>query len=826
MIPAQEIVSLWRLQLPNLGLQFGVVLMSFSRLSFAFKLAEQPDLYFTLDQQNGLTVKGDVALRASCNRVFQRIAVMFAETLAHTSCEKVSACLLLREQLNEYKRKNPELSPTLVQQVDALYTLIILKAATQDSSVRLTASLARASSPTQEITTEEYADCLMTTLKNLVDTYDMPCERAKLLPKNAFSQLRPKALVYLSGRMGDKSAKLFDLEESFFKANLTWWQSKAQKLALIPDESSLRGQRLLNQKVDKPTNLDFETLVYPRNLLFIEKVALYHLISFTTAYFVAMQKVGTLLKSGLEASYEQVTPTRKAIVFHPEQTGILELGLLLQTKRACLRIVKHGVESSVEIFIQKLLAYKEQKDCDLQFYDLCIEMLTINELLYKSAVLHDEWPKFDCAGKVLSYKDPKERYFSAISYFPRKRLKFLHRSGMYLHHNFRESGATLTLHSVQEKETIAILYTKIFKEFVLRFINNDDKILYDQLATKIVECRNNSRDKTVNLYNFEQIAFENRLLRHEYVWRLTDGSSYQKICDGVERANKGVIVKVPYLAKKLSSDDQPAVLDKDFLSDIRQPPPPAVKTQKRKKPPSSSRSPSPPQPVGLVNALAKLTLVDAPSAVEVKEVAPQVLEKIKKPQKQPKLQPSIPALFYASRVTEWFCPIGSKNDPFIKYPKYSAGKFSPLEVHWIRARHSYADTVDKYLAEGIETTDAQVLKFYKAKRRIQLVGDITITSGLITQTKTGVFTYSIGKTGRIFHRWFTSKNGKEIVSPETEKGWNVLNEPQPEDVAGEIEEKLAADGSYVEVETENLVVVVDPKNSARIRIVKLLSIDK
>lgn len=799
--------------------------MNFATLSTAFKLSEQPDLFLALDSKIGLTVKRDIERKASCNEVFARVATLLADSLNSPSNHSLDACFRLREQLRQYEHTNPLIEPSITKQVHALFAVVILKAATEDKTASLTPLLTRANSQFPEMSAEEFTYCLMGALKGLADHYQTPSERNKLLPKRPFGALREKALVYLSGRMGDKSSKLFDLDTTIFSVTLAWWEAKAKQQAKTPDANSLYAESLLCRKVDKPTNKDFETLTFPRDILYTEKMTLYHVMSLCTTDLILVRRVCALLKMGLEVSYEKATPTRQAIVFHIEQTGILEIGLLLQTKKAALRIVKHGIDLSTEALIRKLLAYKEEKTSNLSFFDLCIEMLTINELLYKKANLHDEWPRFHCAGTVLTYKDPSERFFNTKSYLPRKRLKFLYTTGNYLHKCFHNSSTPLELEPLQERETISILYTKIFRDTTPSFLNADDTLLYEKLAGKIVECRNNSRQKTNIFCNYEQIAFENETLGHEYVWNLTDIGSYKTILDAIARVHKGITVKVPFLLKKIPSSGQDS--GKSFLEDLQQPAAPTKATTKRKKPPSSSRSPSPPTTGDLTSAFANMALSDSPKPPKVLPEAALPPEKppvvIKKPAKQPK---TLADLLYAPRVTDWFCPPGSKRDPFVKDPKYSAVTYSAVEKYWIRTRHSFAHAVDKYLAVGIETTDQATLKLYKAKRRIQLVGDITVTSNLITQTKTGIFTYSIGKTGRIFHRWFTPKNSKEIVSPEAKKGWDVLSEVQPEDATAEKDEMIAEDKSYVESETENLAVIVDPKNNARIRIVRLIALEK
>ena len=82
----------------------------------------------------------------------------------------------------------------------------------------------------------------------------------------------------------------------------------------------------------------------------------------------------------------------------------------------------------------------------------------------------------------------------------------------------------------------------------------------------------------------------------------------------------------------------------------------------------------------MVNALAKLTLVDAPLAVEVKEVAPQVLEKIKKPILYHKIGFIIDAIKEKYKAYEqitldgirieapdyWFCVRKSNTEPLLK----------------------------------------------------------------------------------------------------------------------------------------------------------------
>jgi hypothetical protein len=220
-----------------------------------------------------------------------------------------------------------------------------------------------------------------------------------------------------------------------------------------------------------------------------------------------------------------------------------------------------------------------------------------------------------------------------------------------------------------------------------------------------------------------------------------------------------------------------------------------IQRQKRKTPPAS-RSPSPPQP--------------APVEVLTEKVAALTVH-IPKPVQ--------PRLVYASRIWDWFSPPGSPNDPFVKDPRYNSKKYTERAEFWIRLEHNFARAVDAYLHFGSETKDPEVLRRFKAVRRIQLVTEITVDSPNFRETRRGVTTYTIGK--RLFHRWFSSLNAREILEPDLDSGWEVLDNLQIDDDGPEDRDYLVtSDNSRVICETPYWVEIEDPKNYARITIAR------
>ena len=234
-----------------------------------------------------------------------------------------------------------------------------------------------------------------------------------------------------------------------------------------------------------------------------------------------------------------------------------------------------------------------------------------------------------------------------------------------------------------------------------------------------------------------------------------------------------------------------------------------------------SRTPSPPSPVPgvsqLTKDLRKMALAEAPAAkppVAVKLVAAKSVA-------------IRPAFMLASRVKDWFARPGSVNDPFIKDPKYNTKKFSEYIMFWIRVEHNFALCLDKFIEEGKDTTDKKVLATFKAKRRIQFIAQISVNSDTINETRTGVITYAIGESGRVFHRWFTPKDRAEILNPGVEKGWEVLEslDDALDDIEGDMQDIAdIVDGSKVTSITDNLITAIDPKNkNAIITLVRMKS---
>ncbi|MCE5294191.1 MAG: hypothetical protein LLF94_06210 [Chlamydiales bacterium] len=768
--------------------------MTICRLNLAFTHANNSAAFLSAKNET-ISITTNASLAASPDAIFTVVRRQLAATVAETTRPAYDACLQLARHIYGYGLAHRSIIPQLALQVDTLMQLVLLKAQTATNPEDLTCETANL-----------YYNQLINQLSGLSQLYGPD----SFMPKRPFDALREQVFTFLRGRMGETSDRLFHLEVMIFGATVCAWEAKARTRITTYDENSQHAIHLLNDKIEHPAEIDFETLTYPRTVLFIEKMIYHRLLLLVTIEHKLNEHIAKYYQKKVRISYEKVQPNKQAIIFEPQDADIVELGLFLQTKKACCSLVKHGIGSGTETLLKKLLAYKAQPDYKPDFYNLCIDMLIVNEIVFHKSELHAEWQeKSTFTRSQVIPVDKSKRHFSAASYLPRKRLKYLYNLGDRLHAALQTKPEEQTPESIHANfvfhNTIAIQNLQLLRYTFPKFIPVANSSLYARLACKISEFRNLQSAKTKGIKNFvkyEQFPFYSPFANKVFTFDIPTAKGYVDIVEEIKTLVTGRMQdKIGDLLKELDKKEP----KKSFIEDL---PTYTRRSIKPRKPNSTaSRSPSPntvTPPAAAVEvvteSLANVTLATAPP---VKPLSFAVI------------------LPCARRVNDWFFPIGHKRDPFVHDPKYRDKVCSDNKKMWIRIKHSFARAVDNYLQEAVPTDDPEVLKMYNTTERKQLVGEIIVDTPTGQQKKQGIFTYT-GK--QIFHRFFTQKNSREIVSPDLHKGWDVLKKNKISPVIFEDEEAQdpASDDSYVESETPNLVVIVDPKNNARIRLVRLM----
>lgn len=661
------------------------------------------------------------------------------------------------------------------------------------------------------------------------------------LPKSPLVKLKEKALTFFAGKLPENSPQLYDLKKFYFPAAIARWKlergyAKEPTIQCDPDGDSLIGEEILADNSKKLNKTDFKILTYPRDLLFVEKQVLFYLKQLATIQCAIAQRVNKWHASGLKVSYLGQSQGEQALCYTIEG---LESELLVQTQRTSVRLVQNKDEYLLSNAVKKIWAYTQEPSYNKQLSDLCIELLETNELLYMNRQLVAEWRKFEYIAEGLTEVETHKKLFETKSYLPRRRLAYLLETTKWL----ISYAATLPKEPIAErfsKQENAAGYCLIALQSLESKLE-DSTEFYAQLAkrtSKAIQDSGNSRD----IYSrFEQILFRSTEYYfgeegyEEYTFNPITPKAYEETLSAINRLSMGISLNVPTLVQEFESSPKTQSQDKGFAVTLPpRAPQRAASLKKRKKsltPPTSTNtsrsvSPetanSPPQlPVDEVTKLvANLTL--APKVKSTVSVQP--LKKI--PRKSPSLPKAPEAqeisakLRYDPRVLRWF-----KDDTILtKDPEYTSLPYSKKLQKWIYAEHNFARYADFYLRCGATDPDKARLDRLGVIERIQLLGDITIQFAKGVETKKGAFTFSKGDDGMYYHRTFTPLDREEPVDADyAKKAWKLLETtPIPKEAKSK-PTVVAKDKSFLESETGDLVVLVDPKNNAFIRIVKRLS---
>ena len=508
--------------------------MNISAFDRVIKALEWAKVYIPTEAASKLLSQNDL-----CVKIFNNTAKLLAQSLASSENAPLSACFTLNRTLQEFKKASPCKAESCSLQVDLLMTLILLKASCDDTHCALSHALTAAVLPEERMTQDQYFNCLTSTLNAFSDCQLIPGEQTMLMPKQGLAFLQYKSIVFLTDTNHIGTEKIFELNRLFFGVTAKRWALKAMSVCSELDESSKAGAILLNYVVQKnPPDMYFRILTYPRNVLFIEKLVLQNIYSFTMIDVFIQDKVTPWLEKGVSVAYSEMEPVKGArpLYLETKEEGILELGLYLQTKKQCDRLAK-GDTAGLDNFLRKLLAYKMQDDSDDDFFDLCRDMLVVNELLYKKSQLVADWKKLENASVYLCGLKTEHRLFKHRSYLPRKRLKFLCLAGMelYEHLNLHPTPRTapefnqLTYRSAKELWPL----TKFFHFFV----RDEDTLFYSRLDCKLSECvqkspKNCKKDRVLS---YVQVAFSTDS-GGEDVWKVASLEEYMDIIGGAKKA--------------------------------------------------------------------------------------------------------------------------------------------------------------------------------------------------------------------------------------------------------------------------------------------------
>ncbi len=667
------------------------------------------------------------------------------------------------------------------------------------------------------------------------------------IPKNKIKPLKEKALSFLKAKITKHSPAYYDckaLKNTFFPIAQAKWDLErgfANAVKIVEEGDSLIGQKILDNPPKKLSHQDLKIIAYPRDLLFIEKQMLLHLKERTIVMLEVANRVNKWIGSGYNVFFLFPESSTQGIFYEIASDNDLDQELVQQVKRACTMLARKGLEGLGDGILKKLAAYSLQLNHNPQLLEQCLQLLETNELYSIYSKLTQDWRKVEYTADGLTSVSTTKKFFETQSYLPRRRLDYLLDLGYGLDScSSISSNQESILQCFTRLQTVYSLASDLLTSFEKRML--DDTALYTLLADRINEASGASMK---NLTRHEQITFRSSDLPYwdpnyeEYSWKNTGKEYYVKTVTAIQELSGKLPATVRNLFKEYACRPQVAKTAKGFVEDIALPKRIAVKRSVKRKPPSqsppvsenSSRSSSPetlevPPHIEIPIQIEKLTASVASLTLtkfqaEMPRVNPKKQLKASPPAKEQEAEIISTGLKYDIRVLRWF----RDKDILTTDPEYTHTKYGKKAAKWIYFDHSFARIADLFFNYAVVDTNKKNLEQYGAvAERRQLIGDVTMQFKKSKVTTKGAFTLSKNDAGLTVHRLFsnTFRSGEIIDTGYAAQAWAILEKagmPAPLAVKPK---QMAKDLSYVESQTEELIVIFDPKNNARIRLVKRL----
>lgn len=699
--------------------------------------------------------------------------------------------------------------------------------------------------------------------------------------KELFRQLKARVRTYFKGKVKKSHPKMAALFMTHFPLAKARWKLAQGvhkfEIEIKPDrdDNSIQGFRLINGSENAAKMGDLDTLCYPRDTLFLQQQLQSHLKRLSLVQLEICNRMSNTLDAKQEicciAEVGEVKPYRdEDELFYEEEEGsspalfwgaspVDEAGIELQElvkKVACYlanerAVREEKISRAVEPLLKRLLAYGQQSQENQVFVDECIDILKINELVAIREQLLDEWQKSDfCAGGY-TYNEKARQLFQSVGYLPRRHLAFLAKIGRSLFDYIDKTTQESIPHVVNQQKKVC----ELFYATICQLQPDPQKELYNKLTrslNKVIQrFLSDSKDDAKRYQEVMVITTDLRPCDEEYEeYRFADISpkAYNELSELPVGLFQDPWLVVSKVHKRLGSVSPKNVGGDRGYSYL----PPSQKKQiqpakpKRSSAASDSSNSSSPATSArsspelhtdalqqVTQAIAKMTLkaVSAPPAAP-SLVVPKPLSKVtlktplsaptrKKPLQEKPVVTAVAKLIYDDRVLRWNQDRLAVDDPVKTDPFYVAKNLTLRQRVWVHISHNFARIVDDFIDLGAQETNRKNLEHFAAARQVQLVGDITRIVNHRTERKKGFFAYSQSETSIWFHRYFSVKpKESEIIDKQyAERAWEVLKNPPVPNPDASKPNLVAKDGSYVEYQSPELIVIYDPKNRVRIRIV-------
>lgn len=740
-----------------------------------------------------------------CNKVFANAAAALCKVLSSSQDEKLANCRALAESVETFEKHPQYIYSSYSDCLHVLIHLIYQKAFCTDTTQTLTTYFTITDNLQDAMSLDLFTSSLDTQLQTFADLAN---KDVNVLPKGNFEPFKKAVFKHLieSG----KPELALSLDQAFFTVTQKRWLLKAQAICELQkeDKNSLRAAELIENEISlPPSENDFNILCSLRDLLFVEKQLYSYLVKRLFIEMVITQKVIKWIKRGAELSY---TPNG-AINLDIKEEGILELGLILQAKKVCAKLIR-GESSLLRPFLQNLVAYEAQEEAKPCVVSLCRSLLLINELLYKNNQLVKEFERLHPPACALVYGDSATLY-PHKNYLVKKRFNYLFDIASML---FEWEAKPTTLKALSLREYATITHLRVLATHQDFFTSKQDSRDYEVVTATISRGIAVSQGRREKTRQYQTLYFETA---HgaQFGWDKIDFQVFSETIKDVDHfLTTGLKVESRRLFKKLKTLGPDTKDDKGYGFVLPKIAPRRIAPQKAPRPQTPPSVPTSRGSSPIADAVEELA-----KSVEVLQVveptppsAPKSMPVFVRAIVPPKPLAPSPQYQYATRVSDWWAPGGSPDDPFVKIEKYRNGNFSARTKLWIRVEHAFALAVDSCLGEATGTKKQAILSQFNAKRRLQLIGQIEMDG----EVRVGVFTFTIDKAGVIWHRWFTQKGRNEILNPGLEGALDSLPEVQDDKAPATKAGPMKSDSSKITSITSNLVTISDPKFGATIKI--------
>ncbi len=805
----------------------------FKRMSFVFEQVNADQtLFVTLNEAHGLTFTKDKALKAktadiACyvlskldaviqnpslqNKKFEKsfysnvVDYFEAESLDKPLLALIRSCLYASEMKVKTKRND---FVDFVGRCAVAFSEVHVDPDTRFLSFDADYGLIVTKDKTLEASAEQVAEYLRGALEPFIEAKEF---NFRMPSHNGIYALQRSAIPYFEKHIPKDRKELHEICHILALAEEKWLYFRAQ--AKLKDEKPVEEyERWLKAPPETFSKTASTVLGYARDILFFLQKMHHFARRYTTLQlaiaerieFQSAQNINVLFReSAFTYALEDAPPLHKAVM------------------RSCKYVAKEGITSRVDSTLKLLLEYKKDPEYSPELYERFISFLELNELFYLTVKLEEEWMSLAFSSKRMVLHTIKE--FRARTYLPAKQLEFLTYSLMTFKDNYIPSIARCSVRD----QAISIKAMAKYFSHTLDTLGIETHDEFHLALTKSLQTMLKGAPKRINELTCRRFSTEEGESFEEYYWTNITLDEYTKTLAEIQGLKEGIALFLPTQMVKVGTR-KPLSEDRGFAVDI---PKRQIQPQKPKKKKVSTPSPcSSPSPLLVHNERSRSASPEEPSPPSPPKPLPKVEEltlavaklsiakipEVAVVSREPEIPVVRAKLKYDIRVLRWYYDKRHVEHPFNADSEYQGLLNKP---DWIVIEHNVARYIDLFYEYA--SIDKSPESEFGDRR--QLVLAVTRSHENRESTRVGLLTWTKSKVdGLIYHRWFVKEvPGKTEHFDEryVQEAFEQLKaRPLPPPFKGKPRDK-ERDESFLELKDERFIVISDPKNSVRVRLI-------